>query len=163
MKFDDFLKHSISELTACSGVVDPALFKVNLKIFKVDLDLWNFTRKLILANIYACANLQTMEIQIKKLWRNSTNFLLSPRSCLFIKFSICMDLIIVRTGGSNVCEPPPPRKITKKVRVQRSGIDTIKYHTWPRIPMGKWHTHSYRPQTRAKTSAFCQQITTRHK
>ena len=25
--------------------------------------------------------------------------------------------------------------------VQRSGIDTIKYHTWPRIPMGKWQTH----------------------
>ena len=24
----------------------------------------------------------------------------------------------------------------------RSGIDTIKYHTWPRIPMGKWQTHS---------------------
>ena len=29
-----------------------------------------------------------------------------------------------------------------KVSVQRSGIDTIKYHTWPRIPMGKWQTHS---------------------
>ena len=31
-----------------------------------------------------------------------------------------------------------------KVRVQRSGIDTIKYmyHTWPRIRMGKWQTHS---------------------
>ena len=28
LKFDDFLKHDISELTACSGVVDPALFKV---------------------------------------------------------------------------------------------------------------------------------------
>ena len=27
-KFDDFLKHDISELMACSGVVDPALFKV---------------------------------------------------------------------------------------------------------------------------------------
>ena len=26
--FDDFLKHDISELTACSGVVDPVLFKV---------------------------------------------------------------------------------------------------------------------------------------
>ena len=25
--------------------------------------------------------------------------------------------------------------------VQRSGIDTIKYHTWPRILMGKWQTH----------------------
>ena len=24
-----------------------------------------------------------------------------------------------------------------QVRVQRSGIDTIKYHTWPRIPIGK--------------------------
>ena len=22
-----------------------------------------------------------------------------------------------------------------------TGIDTIKYHTWPRIPMGKWQTH----------------------
>ena len=28
LKFDNFLKHAISELTACSGVVDPALFKV---------------------------------------------------------------------------------------------------------------------------------------
>ena len=31
--------------------------------------------------------------------------------------------------------PPPP---VNKVRVQRSGIDTTKYHTWPRIPKGKW-------------------------
>ena len=30
---------------------------------------------------------------------------------------------------------------TKVIRLQRSGIDTIKYHTWPRIPMGKWQTH----------------------
>ena len=29
----------------------------------------------------------------------------------------------------------------KVIRLQRSGIDTIKYHTWPRIPMGKWQTH----------------------
>ena len=29
----------------------------------------------------------------------------------------------------------------KVKRLQRSGIDTIKYHTWPRIPMGKWQTH----------------------
>ena len=28
LKFDDFLKHDISELTAYSRVVDPALFKV---------------------------------------------------------------------------------------------------------------------------------------
>ena len=27
--------------------------------------------------------------------------------------------------------------------MQRSGIDTIKYHTWPRIPMGKWQTHRH--------------------
>ena len=31
--------------------------------------------------------------------------------------------------------------IRKVIRLQRSGIDTIKYHTWPRIPMGKWQTH----------------------
>ena len=30
--------------------------------------------------------------------------------------------------------------IVKVIRLQRSGIDTIKYHTWPRIPMGKWQT-----------------------
>ena len=30
----------------------------------------------------------------------------------------------------------------KLVRVQRSGVDTIKYHTGPRIPMGKLQTHS---------------------
>ena len=29
----------------------------------------------------------------------------------------------------------------KVIRLQRSGIDTIKYHTWPRISMGKWQTH----------------------
>ena len=39
LKFDEFLKHGISELTACSGDVDPALFKVKIKIFKVNLDL----------------------------------------------------------------------------------------------------------------------------
>ena len=38
--------------------------------------------------------------------------------------------------------------------MQRSGIDTIKYHTWTRILMGKWQTHSYIPQTRAKRSAL---------
>ena len=47
--------------------------------------------------------------------------------------------------------------------MQRSGISTIKYHTWPRIPMVKWQTHSYTPQTRAKRSALSQQVTTRHK
>ena len=31
--------------------------------------------------------------------------------------------------------------LIKVIRLQRSGIDTIKYHTWPRIPMGKWQTH----------------------
>ena len=39
LKFDDFLKHDISELTACSRVVDPALYKVEIKIIKADLDL----------------------------------------------------------------------------------------------------------------------------
>ena len=46
--------------------------------------------------------------------------------------------------------------------MQRSGIDTIKYHTWSRIPMGKWQTHSQTPQTRAKRSALSQQVTTKH-
>ena len=32
-------------------------------------------------------------------------------------------------------------RVSKVIRLQRSGIDTIKYHTWPRIPMGKWQTH----------------------
>ena len=62
--------------------------------------------------------------------------------------------------------PKPPNCVrailSKEVRVQRSGIDTIKYHTWPRIPMGKWQTHSKTPQTRAKRSALSQQVTTRH-
>ena len=44
----------------------------------------------------------------------------------------------------------------------RSEIDTIKYQTWPRLPMGKWQTHSKTPQTRAKRSALSQQVTTRH-
>ena len=32
-----FTKHDISELTACSGVVSLALFKVKIKLFKVEL------------------------------------------------------------------------------------------------------------------------------
>ena len=36
--------------------------------------------------------------------------------------------------------------------MQKSGIDTIKYHTWPRIPMEKWQTHSYTQQTRGQRS-----------
>ena len=39
LKFNIFLKHDISELTACSGVVNPALLKVKLKLFIVELDL----------------------------------------------------------------------------------------------------------------------------
>ena len=50
----------------------------------------------------------------------------------------------------------------KLVRVRRTGIDTIKYHTWPRIQMGKWQTHNKTPQTRAKRSALSQQVTTKH-
>ena len=42
------------------------------------------------------------------------------------------------------------------------GIDilapTLPYHTWPRIPMGKWQTHSQTPQTRAKRSALTQRM-----
>ena len=45
------------------------------------------------------------------------------------------------------CQLPHSGTLAKLVRVQRSGIDTIKHHTWPRIPMGKWQTHSY---TRSK-------------
>ena len=30
----------------------------------------------------------------------------------------------------------------KLEREQRSEIDTIKHHTWPRIPMGKWQLHN---------------------
>ena len=39
LKFDDFLKHAITLLMACSGVGEPALFKVQIKILKVNLDL----------------------------------------------------------------------------------------------------------------------------
>ena len=39
LKFDIFLKHNISELTACSRVVNLALFKVKIKLSKVELDL----------------------------------------------------------------------------------------------------------------------------
>ena len=46
--------------------------------------------------------------------------------------------------------------------MQRSGIDTIKHHTWPRIPMGKWQRHNKTSQTRAKRSALSQQLTTMH-
>ena len=38
LKFD-FLKHDISEITACSGVASLALFRVKIKILKVELDL----------------------------------------------------------------------------------------------------------------------------
>ena len=37
--------------------------------------------------------------------------------------------------------------------MQRSGVDTIKYHTRPRIPMGKLQNYSQTPQTRAKRPA----------
>ena len=40
------------------------------------------------------------------------------------------------------------------VRVQRSGIDTIKYHTWPRTPMGKWQTHSRHHKREARGQPF---------
>ena len=39
LKFDIFLKHDISELTSCSGVVNFTLLKVKIKLFKVELDL----------------------------------------------------------------------------------------------------------------------------
>ena len=39
LKFNIFLKHDIRELTASSGVVDPAIFKVKIQLFKVELDL----------------------------------------------------------------------------------------------------------------------------
>ena len=39
LKFDDFFKHDISELTACSRLVNPVFFKVEIKIFKVVLNL----------------------------------------------------------------------------------------------------------------------------
>ena len=39
MTVNDFLKHDISELMACSGVANLALFKVKIKIFKVEIDL----------------------------------------------------------------------------------------------------------------------------
>ena len=60
-----------------------------------------------------------------------------------------LDSVVVKTqfcSASMVASLPMQCIITEKrsklVRVQRSGIDTIKYHTWPRIPMGKWQTHS---------------------
>ena len=39
LKLNYFLKHDISELTVCSGVANLALFKVKIKIFKVEIDL----------------------------------------------------------------------------------------------------------------------------
>ena len=39
LKFNIFLKHDISELTACSVVVKPALLKVKTKLFIVELDI----------------------------------------------------------------------------------------------------------------------------
>ena len=66
LKFDDFLKHDISELMACSEVTNLALFKVKLKIFKVEINLYNFTWKSILDHIYACKNLKSVRPVIKK-------------------------------------------------------------------------------------------------
>ena len=42
----------------------------------------------------------------------------------------------------------------KVIRLQRSGIDTIKYHTWPRIPMGKWQTHRRHHKREPRVSPF---------
>ena len=38
--------------------------------------------------------------------------------------------------------------------MQKSGIDTIKYHTWPRIPMGKWQAHSNTTNKSQEVSPF---------
>ena len=43
---------------------------------------------------------------------------------------------------------------SKVIRLQRSGIDTIKYHTWPRIPMGKWQTHRRHHKREPKGQPF---------
>ena len=39
LKFDICLKHDISDLTACSRVVNLTLFEVKIKLFKIELDL----------------------------------------------------------------------------------------------------------------------------
>ena len=56
------------------------------------------------------------------------------------------------------------------IRLQRSGIDTIKYHTWPRIPMGKWQTHRRHHKRKPRGQPFpsrwpqstCKQTHTKH-
>ena len=47
---------------------------------------------------------------------------------------------------------------TKQRRRLRSGISTIKYHTWPRTPYGKVTKHN--KSSRAKGSALLKQVTT---
>ena len=54
------------------------------------------------------------------------------------------------------------KELIKKESGQRSGIDTIKHHTWPKIPMGKWQLHNKTSQTRAKRSALSQQVNPRY-
>ena len=66
LKFDVFLKHDISELMACSGLTNLALFKVKIKMFEVEFNLYNFTWNFILDHIYACKNLKTVRPVIKK-------------------------------------------------------------------------------------------------
>ena len=46
-------------------------------------------------------------------------------------------LLTQHEGRSKFC-----MKERKKERGQWSGIDTIKHHTWSRIPMGKWQLHN---------------------
>ena len=50
----------------------------------------------------------------------------------------------------------------KYERRQRSGIDTIKYHTWPRIPHGKV-AKTQLNITNSQESSLSQQVTKRQK
>ena len=47
-----------------------------------------------------------------------------------------------------------PADKVRKMAWQRSGIDKIRYQTWPRIPYGKVTKHNFTSQTRDKRSAL---------
>ena len=83
-------------------------------------------------NFITCANFIKCEILLWNMWRIGTNFSRGVKNWYqFFTVWICemWNLRFYRALS------------VKLIRLQRSGIDTIKYHTWPRIPMGKWQTH----------------------
>ena len=84
---------------------------------------------------------------------NPDNLYLNSLGTALLLYLVNNEAISRASNTSTIYHP-------KLERWLRSGIDTIKYHTWPRIPQGKV-TKTQTSQTRANRSALSQQVTTR--